>query len=141
MKRTKENYADILIKLAENLIPDLSEHISLKLVSTPLTFERFSLNTQGAWYGPKMGGLNIKIQPPIRKLFLAGANIDGGGVPPSFFSGMNVGKHISKRFKPWQRTVRIMFPIISYFTNRSKMKVLLNPSRVKWELRKITEKG
>ena len=130
-KRTKENYADMLIKLAENLIPDLSEHITLKLVSTPLTFERFSLNTQGAWYGPKMGGLNIKIQPPIRKLFLAGANIDGGGVPPSFFSGMNVGKHISKRFKPWQRTARIIFPLISYFTNKSKMKVLLNPSRIK----------
>ncbi|MHA1218671.1 MAG: phytoene desaturase family protein [Candidatus Heimdallarchaeaceae archaeon] len=130
-KRTKENYADMLIKLAENLIPNLSEHISLKLVSTPLTFERFSLNTQGAWYGPKMGGLNIKIQPPIRKLFLAGANIEGGGVPPCFFSGMNVGKHISKRFRPWQRTARIIFPLISYFANRSKMKVLLNPSRIK----------
>ncbi|MCG3255053.1 MAG: NAD(P)/FAD-dependent oxidoreductase [Candidatus Heimdallarchaeota archaeon] len=130
-KKTKEMYADMLIKLAENVIPDLSEHITLKIVSTPLTFERFSLNTQGAWLGPKMGGLNVKFQPPIRKLLLAGANIDGGGVPPSFFSGMRIAKYVSKRIRPWQRTARIILPLISYFTNRSKMKVLLNPSRIK----------
>ena len=131
-KETKEKYANQLIKLAENVIPDLSKHIALKMVSTPMTYEKFSLNTQGAWYGPKWGGLNIKIQPPIRKLYLAGANIAGPGVPPGFFSGMKIAKHLSKRIKPWQRTFRVLFPIISYLTNKSKMRVLTNPAKFKF---------
>jgi phytoene dehydrogenase-like protein len=133
-KETKEMYANKLIKLAEQAIPNLSEHITLKLVSTPLTFEKYTLNTQGAWYGPKWGGLNIRIQPPIRNLYLAGANIVEGGVPPSFFSGMRIAKHLSKRINPWQRTARILFPLISYLLNKQKMRVLTNPAKIKMRI-------
>lgn len=130
-EETKEEYADTMIKLAEKVIPDLSKHIALKLVATPLTFERFTLTSQGSWYGPKRGGLNLRFQPPLRRLKLAGSNIEGAGVPPSFYSGMKTAKYISKRFKPWQRTARVLFPMVSYWTNKLKMRVLTNPARFK----------
>ncbi len=125
-KETKEKYADKLIKLAENVIPELSKHIEVKLISTPLTFERYSLNTQGAWYGPREGSLKIGKKTPIRKLVLAGANTAGAGVPPSFFSGIKTAKHIINRFGAGKRTLRVMFPVISHLSFKARNRAILS---------------
>lgn len=118
--KTKEKYANKLIKLAENVIPDLSKHIDLKLISTPLTFENYSLNTQGAWYGPRKGSQRIRRKTPIKRLVLTGANTAGAGVPPNFFSGMDTAKFIVNRFDARKRTFRVLFPLISHFAFKIK---------------------
>ncbi|MCE7741337.1 MAG: NAD(P)/FAD-dependent oxidoreductase, partial [Candidatus Heimdallarchaeota archaeon] len=125
-EETKEKYADKLIKLAENIIPDLSKHIDVKLISTPLTFERFSLNTQGAWYGPREGSQKVGKKTPIRKLVLAGANTSGAGVPPNFFSGINTAKYIMNRFNAGKRTLRLLFPMISRLSFRARNRAVLS---------------
>ena len=127
--KTKESYANKLIKLAENVIPGLSEHVEVKFISTPLTFERYSLNTQGAWYGPRKGSAKISKKTPIKRLFLAGANIAGAGVPSNFFSGIDTAEHIMNRFSVSKRTLRVLFPIISYFSFRSRnRKAIFSPA-------------
>ncbi|MHA1302817.1 MAG: phytoene desaturase family protein [Candidatus Heimdallarchaeaceae archaeon] len=96
---TKEEYANKLIEIAENVIPELSKHIVVKVIATPLTFERYTLNTKGAWYGPKRAGKKIKIKSPIKNLVFAGANVDGAGVPTSFFSGIRTATSIIKKLR------------------------------------------
>ncbi len=118
--KTKEKYADKLIKLAENIIPDLSKYIDVKLIATPLTFERYSLNTQGAWYGSRKDSDKIGKKTPIKRLVLAGANTAGAGVPPNFFSGINAAKHILNRFTAKTRMFRILVPVISDLIFKAK---------------------
>ncbi|MHA1829596.1 MAG: phytoene desaturase family protein [Candidatus Heimdallarchaeaceae archaeon] len=98
-KEIKEQYAQQLIQLAENVIPNLSKHIVYQDVATPLTFERYTLNTRGAWYGAKKGQRKPKQQTPLKNLLLAGGNVSGAGVPACFFSGVKAGEMILKRLK------------------------------------------
>jgi len=106
---TKSKYAAKLIKLAENLIPDLSKHITIKVISSPLSFERHTLNSQGAWYGPKQGKRKINFKTPIKNLVLTGANVEGAGVPPSFFSGIKTAKFVYKKLTKCKKSIRILF--------------------------------
>ncbi|MEE9411162.1 MAG: NAD(P)/FAD-dependent oxidoreductase [Candidatus Heimdallarchaeota archaeon] len=95
----KNNYANKLIKLAEKIIPDLSQRIILKEIATPLTFERFIQSTRGAWYGPTIGQKLPKFKTPIKRLLLAGSNIGGPGVPPSYLSGISTAKYLIKKLE------------------------------------------
>jgi all-trans-retinol 13,14-reductase len=77
-EKLKESIADDLIKKAEEFIPDLSKHIVVKDISTPLTYERYTSATGGAWYDtaaiPEQA-LTNKLGPdtPIKRLYLTGA--------------------------------------------------------------------
>jgi phytoene dehydrogenase-like protein len=95
----KEKYTQKLILLAENVIPGLSKHIVIKEAATPLTFERYTLNTGGSWYGVKKGFKRPKQQTPLKNLLLAGGNTQGSGVPSCFFSGIKAGEIILKKLK------------------------------------------
>ncbi len=95
----KEKYTERLIQIAEKVIPDLSKHIVYKDSATPLTFERYTLNSQGAWYGVRKGQKRPKQQTPIKNLLLAGGNTQGAGVPSCFFSGIKAGERILKKLK------------------------------------------
>ena len=97
--KIKEKYTERLIQIAEKVIPNLSKHIVYKDAATPLTFERYTLNSQGAWYGVKKGQKRPKQQTPIKKLLLAGGNTQGAGVPSCFFSGIKAGEMILKKLK------------------------------------------
>ncbi len=98
-KEIKEKYSQQLIQLAEEVIPDLSKHIVVKETATPLTFESYTLNTEGSWYGFKKGYKKPKQQTPIKHLLLAGGNVKGAGVPTCFFSGIKAGQIILKKLK------------------------------------------
>jgi phytoene dehydrogenase-like protein len=50
-RRLKEEIAERLIAIAEGIIPDLSKHIVVKEIATPLTYERYTLNSEGATVG------------------------------------------------------------------------------------------
>ena len=71
----KEALADKLIASAAKLIPDLSKHIVCKDIATPLTFERYTFNSEGAqmaWF-PLPGGKMRSQKTPIKGLYQAGA--------------------------------------------------------------------
>ncbi len=96
----KNEVAEKLIKKAEKLIPDLSEHIVVKETATPLTIERYTSNYKGAAYGwallPQQSGKK-RLQPntPIQGLYLTGHwTTPGGGVNAVAMSGEKTAKLI-----------------------------------------------
>jgi all-trans-retinol 13,14-reductase len=91
----KKEVANQMITLAEKVIPDLSENIIVKDAATPLTFQRYTWNTEGAWYGPRLDA--IRMPPyvtPVKHLYLAGSSTSGAGVPSAFMSGITTAKEI-----------------------------------------------
>jgi phytoene dehydrogenase-like protein len=70
----KEALADRLIAAAESVMPQLSQHIVCKDIATPLTFERYTLNSEGASHGwfPAPGAKMRSQKTPIQNLYQAG---------------------------------------------------------------------
>ena len=104
-KRLKDELADRLIKAAEKVIPDLSQHIVTRDVATPMTYERYTLSSEGAWYDvaitPDQGGDNrLQIETPIEGLYLTGASTWGGGTQPSILAGFMTANHLTG-WKSW----------------------------------------
>ncbi|MCG3221645.1 MAG: NAD(P)/FAD-dependent oxidoreductase [Candidatus Heimdallarchaeota archaeon] len=95
----KEIFANKLIKLAEKVIPDLTQKIKVKEIATPLTYERYIQSTEGSWYGPQIDQKLPSFKSPLKRLLFAGGNVDGAGVPPSFFSGIKTAKYVTKKMK------------------------------------------
>ncbi len=71
----EEAVAGKLIALAEGIIPGLSEHIVVKDIISPLAFERYTLNSEGATMGwfPAPGGKMRSQKTPVKNLYQAGA--------------------------------------------------------------------
>lgn len=91
--KLKSEYADMLIKSAENVIPGLSQNIIVKDISTPLTYERYTDATNGAWFdmGQSVGqtGRNrLPAKGPLGNLYLTGSMVMAGGVMPCAISGL-----------------------------------------------------
>ncbi|NLH49460.1 MAG: FAD-dependent oxidoreductase [Myxococcales bacterium] len=91
----KEETAAIFIDRAEKFLPDLSQHVEVLEVGTPVTNSLFSLNPLGTIYGwantPEQGTLRrLSQQTPIDNLLLAGAwTFPGGGQAAVISSGMS----------------------------------------------------
>jgi phytoene dehydrogenase-like protein len=74
----KQYIADILIKRAGKIFPEIKSNIQKKIISTPLTFERYTNNSKGAIYGYARN-LNgpVEIRPnavnKIKNLYFASA--------------------------------------------------------------------
>jgi len=47
----KEHIAEVLIKRAGEVIPEISSSVRQKVIASPLTFERYTNNSQGSIYG------------------------------------------------------------------------------------------
>ena len=91
-KRLKEELADKAIEAAEKVIPDLSKHIVIKDIATPMTYERYTLSSEGAWYDvaltPDQAGKNRKESTtPIEGLYLTGASTWGAGTQTARTAG------------------------------------------------------
>ena len=89
----KARLADNLIKAAEKIIPDLVQHIIVKDISTPLTYERYTGATGGGRYDvactPKQSSLNRSpATTPIKNLYLTGAKSFPG---PGMFGAVQSG--------------------------------------------------
>jgi len=94
----KDRIAEVLINMAEDMLPGLSERIVMRAASTPLTNVRFTYNTAGAIYGYEQSVDNSGIsrlgnRTPIPGLYLAGAYTNPGG---SFELVMLSGKEAVK---------------------------------------------
>jgi phytoene dehydrogenase-like protein len=91
----KESVADRLIVAAEKFIPGLTNHIVVKDIATPLTFERYTLNCQGAnmgWF-PAPGGRMRSQKTPIKNLYQAGAWTYPG---PSLYAVVPSGRNAAQ---------------------------------------------
>jgi phytoene dehydrogenase-like protein len=100
----KEEISQKIIGLTEKVIPGLSSHIIVREASTPLTYERLTLNAHGAsmgWYLPAKELSRIRSQKtPIPNLYLAGHwTFPGGGIPMVIISGINAAKLVLKSMK------------------------------------------
>jgi phytoene dehydrogenase-like protein len=90
----KEAISENLIQAAEELIPQLSNHIVVKHINTPLTFERYTFATEGGWYDvaciPEQSLLKrIPARTPIKNLYLTGAKtFPGPGMFAVILSGL-----------------------------------------------------
>ncbi|MCG3227733.1 MAG: NAD(P)/FAD-dependent oxidoreductase [Candidatus Heimdallarchaeota archaeon] len=108
----KEVFANKLIKLAEKVIPDLTQRIKVKEIATPLTFERYIQSTEGSWYGPETNQKLPSYKSPLKRLLFAGGNVDGAGVPPSFFSGIKTAKYITRKMKKKRNRKVVFYSVI-----------------------------
>jgi all-trans-retinol 13,14-reductase len=101
-KELKEELANRLINSAERIIPDLSKHIVCKDIATPLTFERYTLNTEGAGHGwfPAPGAKLRSQKTPIKNLYQAGHwTYPGFSIFSVVLSGRSAAKLVLKEFK------------------------------------------
>jgi len=97
----KEEITQKIIGITEKVIPGLSSHIMVRDASTPLTYERETLNTHGAtmgWYLSAKEFSKIRSQKtPIAHLYQAGHwTFPGGGIPMVIISGINAAKLVLK---------------------------------------------
>lgn len=95
----KEALADKLIDAVEEIIPQLSKHIVYRDIATPLTFERYTLNSEGAFYGwfPAPGAKTRSQKTPIKNLYQAGHwTFPGGAIFAVALSGRNAGQLVLK---------------------------------------------
>jgi phytoene dehydrogenase-like protein len=98
----KEALADKLIASAERVIPQLSKHIVCKDIATPLTFERYTLNSEGASHGwfPAPGAKMRSQKTPFKNLYQAGHwTFPGFGILTVALSGRNAAKLVLKEAK------------------------------------------
>ncbi len=105
--KEKDQQAGLLIKRAEKIIPNLSKHIEVIEIATPLTLKRFTSNTNGACYGwantvkqflPFSPPLGRVIKMPVKNLYLSSAwAFPGEGQATAVACGYRVGKLIAHR--------------------------------------------
>jgi len=108
----KEEIAQKIIGIAEKVIPGLSSHIMIRDASTPLTYEKTTLNTHGAamgWYLSAKEFSRIRSQKtPIANLYQAGHwTFPGGGIPMVIISGINAARLVLKSMKKFTPKSRL----------------------------------
>ncbi|CUH97247.1 hypothetical protein P22_3374 [Propionispora sp. 2/2-37] len=99
----KEKAMEALIDSAARLIPGLKEYIEYKDAATPLTYERFTHNTDGAssaWsWNPKKrfykNAMSVNIETPVKNLYIGSCwAMQIGGVPGALAAAYQCTKKI-----------------------------------------------
>jgi phytoene dehydrogenase-like protein len=102
-KQLKEKAMDAMIENASTLIPGLKGHIAYKDAATPLTYERFTHNTDGAttaWsWNPKKpfykNTMGVNVETPVKNLYIGSCwAMQLGGVPGALCAAYQCAKKI-----------------------------------------------
>jgi phytoene dehydrogenase-like protein len=102
-KQLKEKAKRALIDKATALIPDLRNRIEFEDAATPLTYERYTHNTDGAssawsWNPRKKFHKNImqaQIKTPVKNLYISSCwSVQIGGVPSAIEAALQCAKRI-----------------------------------------------
>jgi phytoene dehydrogenase-like protein len=102
-RQLKEKAMEAMIDNACGLIPGLEECIEYKDAATPLTYERFTHNTDGAssaWsWNPKKkfykNTMSVKIETPVKNLYIGSCwAMQLGGVPGALAAAYQCAKKI-----------------------------------------------
>ena len=89
-KKLKKDATKTLVKRASAIIPDLEKYIEFEDAATPLTYERYTHNTEGAssaWsWNPKKwyykDAYNTRVETPVKNLFITSCWAHQmGGIP------------------------------------------------------------
>ena len=100
----KEKAMDALIGSASRMIPGLKECIGYKDAATPLTYERFTRNTDGAssaWsWNPRKkfynSPMSLKIDTPVKNLYIGSCwAMQIGGIPGALAAAYQCASRIS----------------------------------------------
>jgi prolycopene isomerase len=98
----KKRIAEILIKRAEKVIPNISKHIEVIEIATPLTLRRYTGNPNGACYGwantvKQSNPLQRSPQKtPIKNLYLSSAwTFPGEGQMGVILCGWRLGRRLA----------------------------------------------
>ncbi len=110
-REIKEEIAQKIMSITGTVIPGLSTHTMVRDASTPLTYERTTLNRHGAAMGWNLSAKEfsrIRTQKtPITDLYQAGHwTFPGGGVPMVIISGINAARLVlrsMRKFGPKSR--------------------------------------
>ena len=103
----REQFADSVVKRAEHFIPGLSEVVELRLVATPQTLEKYTLNHAGAMYGwapiPQQVGQGRAVDSmPFRGVSMvghwSGPPAGTGGIPMAAYTGRTTANRILKQW-------------------------------------------
>jgi phytoene dehydrogenase-like protein len=98
--KEKDRRAGVLIKRAEKIIPELSKHIEVVEIMTPLTLRRYTGNFNCAIAGwantvKQFSPMDRLSKTPIKKLYLSSAwAFPGEGQAPAVACGCRIGKQI-----------------------------------------------
>lgn len=102
-RQLKEKAMDAMIDSASRLIPGLKDCIEYMDAATPLTYERFTHNTDGAssaWsWNPKKkfykSGMSVNIETPVKNLYIGSCwAVQIGGVPGALYAAYQCAKKI-----------------------------------------------
>jgi len=101
-KAIKGRITDYMIELAGEVIPGLRENAEVVVSASPHTFERYTMNYQGASSGWSMAAEDqhkLGIRTPVRGLYMAGHwTMNPGGVPAAFVSGKMAAGEIDRHW-------------------------------------------
>jgi len=98
----KQKVADILLERASRIMPEIKRYVQKKIISTPVTFERYTNNSKGAIYGyAQTKGGKIEVRPneikKMKNLYFASAWArQGSGIVKVLRSADEVVKKILK---------------------------------------------
>lgn len=114
----KKTFADIIIKRAKIIFPNISECIKVKSIATPHTLFRYTHNFNGACYGlasiaEQMSSSFMPQKTEIQNLFMAGHwtthGVGQGGVSMVAFSGACAANRIIKIVRKGKRENELFF--------------------------------
>jgi len=83
----KRRFGNEMIAAAEQVIPNLSNHIVYRDEASPVTFTRYDWSSTGAIYGVRREARLKGVKSPIPGLVVAGSATQGPGVEATLISG------------------------------------------------------
>lgn len=105
-KEFKEDFKRKLLQKLYQVLPQVEGHVVVCEISTPLSTKHFSHYQEGEIYGLEHSPARfrlpwLRIQTPIKKLFLTGQDVMVVGVGSALFSGLLTASVILKRNLLW----------------------------------------
>lgn len=95
--KLKEEVIEQVLDNISNVLPDLKNHVKVRDLATPITYERYTLNSEGSMMGWEESTGGIRRKEPIKNFQRTGHwTFPGGGTPRVLISGMIVSDLIRK---------------------------------------------
>ena len=101
-RRTKEGYAEVVIEAVRSVFPRIVENVETYSISTPVTYGRYSMASDGCWYDCALvpeQSFNRRPGPAtsVRGLFLTGSkSVLGGGIYGAVMAGVLAADSVLK---------------------------------------------
>jgi phytoene dehydrogenase-like protein len=97
----KRGIYDRYMRQMERFVPDLSKHVKVAEVATPVTNVTYATAPRGAIYGPEatpdqMGPFRFPTKGALDGLYLCGSSTFGAGVVPAAASGLSAGRRAAQ---------------------------------------------